>query len=228
MRVMVHFATFLLLGAALLAQTPPSASGNWLGTLNAGGQKLRLALQIENGSGAMISLDQGSAKMPIKQLDVTARAVKIDIGIATYEGTLDTAGRQMTGTFTQGGTSFPLTFQRVDKIEEVKRPQNPVRPFPYVEEEVSFKGGGGVALAGTLTYPKSGAPFAAVLLLTGSGPQDRDEALMGHRPFLVLSDYLTRLGFAVLRVDDRGTGKSAGVFSDATYADKVADAVAGV
>jgi hypothetical protein len=77
-------------------------------------------------------------------------------------------------------------------------------------------------LAGTLTYPKTGAPFAAVLLLPGSGPQDRDEAIMGHRPFLVLSDCLTRLGSAVLRVDDRGMGKSSGDFSKATYEDKVA------
>lgn len=211
-----------------MAQTPASISGNWLGTLDAGSQKLRLALQIENGTGSFISLDQGSAKMPIKQLEANGRSVKIDIGIATYEGTLDVAGRQIVGTFHQGGTSFPLNFSRVDKIEEVKRPQNPVRPFPYAEEEAAFKGGGGVALAGTLTLPKSGGPFAAVLLISGSGPQDRDEALMGHKPFLVLSDYLTRLGFAVLRVDDRGTGKSGGVFSDATYRDKVADAIASV
>jgi fermentation-respiration switch protein FrsA (DUF1100 family) len=211
-----------------LAQAPAAISGNWLGTLNAGGQKLRLALQIENGAGAMISLDQGMAKLPIKQFDVNGQAVKIDVGIASYEGTLDSAGQQITGTFTQAGTSFPLIFQRVDKIEEPKRPQNPARPFPYAEEEVSLKGGGGVALAGTLTYPKYGSPFAAVLLLTGSGPQDRDEAIMGHKPFLVLSDYLTRLGFAVLRLDDRGMGKSGGVFSDATYSDKVADAIAGV
>ncbi len=222
---MTRLIGFLLFETALVAQT---ISGNWLGTLSAGGQKLRLALQIEDGGGAIISLDQGSAKLPIQKLDVNGRAVKIDVGIASFEGTLDSAGRQITGTFTQGGTSFPLDFQRVDKIEEVKRPQNPVRPYPYAEEEVSFKGGGGVLLAGTLTYPKSGAPFAAVLLLTGSGPQDRDEAIMGHRPFLVLSDYLTRLGFAVLRADDRGMGKSLGVFSDATYADKVADAIAGV
>jgi pimeloyl-ACP methyl ester carboxylesterase len=82
-------------------------------------------------------------------------------------------------------------------------------------------------LAGTLTYPKTRAPFAAVLLLTGSGPQDRDEAIMGHRPFLVLSDYLTRLGFAVLRADDRRMGKSSGDFSKATYDHKVADGLAG-
>src|SRR4051794_32112784 len=116
---MVRFASWFVLGAALLAQTPAPISGNWLGTLEAGPQKLRLALQIENGSGSMISVDQGGAKMPFKQLETNGRAVKIDIGIATYEGTIDAAGRQIVGTFHQRGMNFPLTFQRVDKIEEV-------------------------------------------------------------------------------------------------------------
>jgi pimeloyl-ACP methyl ester carboxylesterase len=215
-----------IVASILLAQSGPDVNGKWLGTLEAGSQKLRLALDIENGQGAMISLDQGAARLPIKKLDVSGASVKIDVGIATYDGTL--SGQQISGTFHQSGMNFPLVLKRVDKIEEPRRPQNPQRPFPYAEEEVTFKGGEGVALAGTMTYPKTGAPFAAVLLLTGSGPQDRDEAIMGHRPFLVLSDYLTRLGLAVLRVDDRGMGKSSGDFSKATYEDKVADALAGV
>jgi pimeloyl-ACP methyl ester carboxylesterase len=215
-----------IFASILLAQPATQVNGKWMGTLEAGPQKLRLALDVENGQGAMISIDQGSARLPIEKLDVTGASVKIDVGIATYDGTL--SGEQISGTFHQSGMNFPLVFRRVDRIEEPRRPQNPQRPFPYVEEEVTFKGGGGVSLAGTLTYPKTGAPFPAVLLLTGSGPQDRDEAIMGHRPFLVLSDYLTRLGLAVLRVDDRGMGKSSGDFSKATYEDKVADALAGV
>jgi alpha/beta superfamily hydrolase len=215
-----------IFASILLAQPATQVNGKWMGTLEAGPQKLRLALDVENGQGAFISVDQGSARLPIKKLDVTGASVKIDVGIATYDGTL--SGDQISGTFHQSGMNFPLVFKRVDKIEEPKRPQNPQRPFPYVEEEVSFKGGEGISLAGTLTYPKTGAPFVAVLLLTGSGPQDRDEAIMGHRPFLVLSDHLTRLGLAVLRVDDRGMGKSTGDFNKTTYEDKVADALAGV
>jgi pimeloyl-ACP methyl ester carboxylesterase len=221
----VIFGSFC--SALLLAQAA-DVNGKWMGTLDTGTQKLRLALEIENGAGAMISLDQGSTRLPIVKLEMKGTNVEVDIGIATYDGVVTASGKEISGTFHQSGADFPLAFKRVDKIDEPKRPQNPQRPFPYMEEEVTLKGGGGVALAGTLTYPKTGAAFAAVLLLTGSGPQDRDEAIMGHKPFLVLSDYLTRQGFAVLRMDDRGTGKSGGTFNTATYDDKVADALAGV
>ncbi len=110
------------------------------------------------------------------------------------------------------------------------RPQEPKRPFPYLEEDVSYSNpaASGVTLAGTFTKPKTGGPFAAVLLITGPGPQDRDETMSGHKPFLVLSDYLTRRGIAVLRVDDRGTAKSTGNFAKATTEDFATDAEAGV
>ncbi len=112
---------------------------------------------------------------------------------------------------------------------ELKRPQNPVKPYPYREEEVSYENKvQNVTLAGTLTIPQGKGPFPVVLLITGSGPQDRDESLLGHKPFLVLSDYLTRHGIAVLRADDRGIGKSTGVFANATTADFATDVEAGV
>jgi pimeloyl-ACP methyl ester carboxylesterase len=111
-----------------------------------------------------------------------------------------------------------------------KRPQEPKPPYPYVTENVAYDNpqAPGVRLAGTFTKPKEGGPFRTVLLITGSGPQNRDEELMGHKPFLVLADYLTRHGTAVLRVDDRGIGESTGKFQAATTEDFATDVVAGV
>jgi uncharacterized protein len=117
----------------------------------------------------------------------------------------------------------------VRTITKLNRPQEPKPPFPYRAEEVSYENAGAkVKLAGTLTIPEGKGPFPAVLLITGSGPQDRDESLLGHKPFLVLADYLTRRGIAVLRVDDRGVGKSTGKFAEATTFDFADDAQAGV
>lgn len=110
-----------------------------------------------------------------------------------------------------------------------RRPQEPRKPYPYREEDVSYKNQAqGNTLAATLTIPAGKGPFPAVVLITGSGPQDRDESLMGHKPFLVLSDYLTRKGIVVLRADDRGVGKSTGEFSGATTADFATDTEAGI
>lgn len=136
----------------------------------------------------------------------------------------------ITGEWQQGQTSLPLIMKRTDKAPEApRRPQEPQKPFPYKEEEAAYDNlKAGIKLAGTLTLPKTGGPFPAVVLITGSGPQDRDEALLGHRPFLVLADYLTRQGIAVLRYDDRGVGKSTGEFAKATSADFATDVLAGV
>ncbi|MCP4148872.1 MAG: alpha/beta fold hydrolase, partial [bacterium] len=113
--------------------------------------------------------------------------------------------------------------------EELKRPQNPKKPYPYNEEEVTVQNkAANLTLAGTLTTPKSGGPFPVVLLITGSGPQNRDEEVMGHKPFLVWADTLTRQGVAVLRLDDRGTGKSTGQLRDATTKDFAGDVLAAV
>ncbi len=107
------------------------------------------------------------------------------------------------------------------------RPQEPKPPFPYRSEDITYRSGD-ITIAGTLTRPEGDGPFPAVVLLTGSGPQDRNEALMGHKPFLLLSDTLTRAGYAVLRTDDRGVGGTGGDLNQATYADLAADAAAGV
>ena len=115
------------------------------------------------------------------------------------------------------------------KTVRKKKPQEPDRPYPYLDEEVSYQNqSAGITLAGTFTCPKEGGPFAAVLLITGSGKQDRDETIMGHKPFLILADYLTRKGIAVLRVDDREAGKSTGKFATSTSADFATDVEAGI
>jgi hypothetical protein len=108
-----------------------------------------------------------------------------------------------------------------------RRPQEPKKPYPYGEQEVIVDNKKDeIRLAGTLSTPPSGGPFPAVLLISGSGPQDRDETIVGHKPFLVLADHLTRLGVAVLRVDDRGVGQSTGQFLECTSQDFADDALA--
>ena len=115
------------------------------------------------------------------------------------------------------------------KAPDLRREQDPVKPYPYAEEEVVYENKeAGVKLAGTLTLPQSEGQFPAVMLITGSGPQNRDEEIFGHRPFLVLSDYLTRKGIAVLRVDDRGVGGSTGNSSQVTTEDFAGDVLAGI
>jgi hypothetical protein len=145
-------------------------------------------------------------------------------GNPTFRGKL--ADGRITGTFWQSGGQFPFSLGR-EQIPQPARPQEPEPPFPYRSEELTFRSGE-VTLAGTLTLPPGEGPFPAALLVTGSGPQNRDEEVFGHRPFLVLADHLTRAGIAVLRVDDRGVGGSTGSLATVTTADLVGDARAGV
>jgi uncharacterized protein len=130
------------------------------------------------------------------------------------------------GTFTEGGQPIPFSPGR-EEVNAAKRPQDPEGPFPYKAETVTYPSGS-ITLAGTLTIPAGAGPFPAVLLISGSGPQDRNETIFEHRPFLVLADYLSRRGIAVLRVDDRGVGGSAGVLSRTTTTELARDALAGV
>jgi len=144
-----------------------------------------------------------------------------------YQGTM-TAPDTIQGEWSQMGQSLPLVLVRGDG-DEARRPQEPQPPFPYEEEEVRYPNPeAGIHLAGTLTLPPGPGPFPAVALITGSGAQDRDETIMGHKPFWVLADHLTRHGIAVLRSDDRGVGESEGDFSAATSADFAGDAAAAV
>jgi uncharacterized protein len=216
---------------------PSDIDGAWMGTLDTGAMKLRIVFHILNSedglTATMDSPDQGMKGMPATS--VARDGVTLKIGAkaigGAFEGKISADLSTIDGTWTQGGGSMPLVLKRVkDQAElERKRPQNPMKPYPYREEDVSYGNKvQNVTLAATLTIPQGAGPFPGVVLITGSGPQDRDESLLGHKPFLVLSDYLTRHGIAVLRADDRGTGKSTGVFSEATTADFATDTEAGV
>ncbi len=213
----------------------PGFEGHWLGTLNAGGASLRLALHIETGSagsltGKMDSIDQGAIGIPLSSVTHKGRAVSFEIPAirGSYQGTLNEAGDTLEGTWTQGPASLPLSFKRSAAAVDTSKPQDPKKPYPYEETEVTFVNRvQGNKLAGTLTVPKDRKGVPAVILLSGSGPQNRDSALFGHRPFLVLADHLTRKGIAVLRVDDRGVGGSAAVAGSTTL-DFATDALAGV
>lgn len=228
----------LLLCATVFAQQPSPAAKNldgaWTGAINVPpGIKLRIVFHISNAgqTATMDSPDQNARGIPVTAVSLKGATVVIEmpnIG-GRYEGQLDKD--TIAGNWSQGGNTFPLTLTRVkdEHALELRRPQEPKRPYPYRDEEVSYENpASGFRLAGTLTIPQGKGPFPAVLLITGSGPQDRDESIMGHKPFLVLADYLTRHGIAVLRADDRGIGKSGGVFATATSADFATDAEAGV
>ncbi|HSL55404.1 MAG TPA: alpha/beta hydrolase [Pyrinomonadaceae bacterium] len=218
MRVMLsaflHFVLIITSALAVAAQSSTrNIEGNWLGTLDLGAAKLRLALKIEksaNGYAAKFdSLDQGATDLPIDSIVLDGNKLSFSaakFGV-NYEGTLNEAGDEITGTFKQGPTVAPLVFKRIAAVPKSNRPQDPKKPYPYDEEEVSYRNEkDNIKIAGTLTIPRGGGKSPAVLLITGSGSQDRNETIAGHRPFLVLADHLTRNGVAVLRVDDRGVG----------------------
>ena len=228
-------AFIVLMASTARAQ---NIAGDWRGTLKAGAAELRVILHVVSDDAGgfkatLDSLDQGATGLPVATVSRNGSSVKLalnQIG-GSFEGQIDAALTTITGTWTQGGGSLPLVFTRVkDSAQlELRRPQNPVKPYPYREEEVTYDNkAASLTLAATLTIPPGQGPFPSVVLITGSGPQDRDESLMGHRPFLVLADYLTRRGIAVLRADDRGVGKSGGNFAAATTPDFATDAEAGV
>jgi pimeloyl-ACP methyl ester carboxylesterase len=212
--------------------------GNWLGTLKVQGIiELRLAMTVHakpDGSltGTLNSLDQEAGDHPLDEVSVketTVRLVLKRFGL-DYEGMLNAGGTEIVGRLKQHGSVLPLVFKKVDRPPVGRRrPQEPKRPFPYKEESVTFENRTAHAkFAGTLTLPVAGGRHPAVLLITGSGQQDRDESLLGHRPFFVIADYLTRRGIAVLRVDDRGVGGSTGDVAHVTTEDFAGDALAAV
>jgi fermentation-respiration switch protein FrsA (DUF1100 family) len=224
---------------ALIAQQATKRAGivgTWLGTLNAGAVNLRLQFHFVSGSNGlsatMDSLDQGAKGMPVSVVTLDGATVHLEVAAAgaNYDGKLDDAGTTITGVWSQSGESLPLVLHlTAGEAVPPRRPQNPVKPYPYREEEVTFlNDGAGITIAATLTMPQGKGPFPAVILIVGSGPHDRDETIFGHKPFLVLADYLTRKGFAVLRADKRGCGKSGGIYGAATTADFATDAEAGV
>ena len=214
MKLMLTAFLLIASAVAVAAQVPtPHVEGNWLATLEVSGLKLRLVLRVEKSASGYAakfdSPDQGATDLPIDSIALDGKKLSFSaakFGIS-YEGTLSETGDEISGTFKQGAGSTPMIFKRVAEVPKLNRPQDPKKPYPYDEQEVSYRNEkDNVKIAGTLTLPRGGGPYPAVLLITGSGSQDRNETIAGHHPFLVLADHLTRNGIAVLRVDDRGMG----------------------
>jgi pimeloyl-ACP methyl ester carboxylesterase len=177
---------------------------------------------------SMESPDQGSGIIPLGTVKLDGDKIEVAAPVigGKYTGTI-TGEKKIEGNWEQMGRVFPLVLEKQDSPFKLNRPQEPKPPFPYQSEEVTFRNeGGAFNLAGTLTIPEGNGPFPAAILITGSGAQNRDEELMGHKPFAVIADHLTRNGIAVLRYDDRGVGKSQGDYSKATSADLATDAEA--
>ena len=229
----------------MLGQTPAKGvEGSWQGILDVGAAKLRLVLTVTKSdagtyAGKLDSLDQG-ATLPIDTVTVNGDVLRFEIKSvdALYESTLNKERTELSGTFTQGGQPFPLTFKRSEPgaasnaatpVAVAPKPDySAPADAPYTAEDVIVKTPAGHTLAGTLTLPKSASrakPVGAIVTVTGSGPQDRDEAigLPGFRPFRQLADSLARRGIAVLRMDDRGTGASGGTFKGSTSEDFAED-----
>jgi len=231
-----------LLSIALLCATPLRTSAisvvervTWSGAVDLpGNQQLEFSVELEHGAGTISIPMQRAVDLPLADVVVTDKQLKFAIPSVGASWVLDVAddGKTATGVLKQGG-EFPTTMRRLAADESVAktlvRPQEPKPPFPYDVQEVQFENVvAGAKLAGTLTIPRGNGPFPCVILVSGSGPQDRDETLLGHRPFLVLADHLTRNGIAVLRYDDRGVGKSTGTFATATSDDFAQDALAAI
>ena len=214
------------------APRPADVAGSWNGRLEAVSLTVvfHIASTPETGlTATMDSPDQGAKGIPVGVVtfvDSVLRMAVPAIG-GEFEGRLGGDGR-IQGEWRQGGGRLPLVLER-GAAAAPRRPQEPDAPLPYDEEEIDFSNdAAGVRLAGTFTRPRPGGPHPAVVLITGSGPQDRNETLLGHKPFLVLADHLTRQGIAVLRYDDRGIGGSTGEFGTATSRDFADDALAAV
>ena len=211
-------------------------AGHWEGQIDIPGQpitvKVDLAVNDSDWRGTIDIPAQGAKDLPLSNIHVVEEdddvRVKFSIrgvpGNPTFNGKLQDSA--ISGTFSQGVATFGFRLSR-ESVKGPARPQEPKPPFPYKIEEVVFQNGA-VNLAGTLTLPQGAGPFPAVLLISGSGLQDRDETLVGHKPFWVLADHLSRAGIAVLRVDDPGIGKSTPHPKPPTTEDFATDVEAGV
>ncbi|HNP32144.1 MAG TPA: alpha/beta fold hydrolase [Flavobacterium sp.] len=204
-------------------------TGQWNGALKVQGMQLRLVFNVSKTETGYISTmdspDQGAKGIPVSTTTFENPKIKFEVAVARIEYSGELKDNEIVGTFKQAGQEFPMNLSRkvIEKVEP-KRPQEPKEPFPYYTENVTFQNPkANISLAGTLSLPKKEGVFPVVVLITGSGPQNRNEELLGHKPFLVISDYLTKNGIAVLRFDDRGVGESKGDFETATSADFATD-----
>lgn len=233
--IITTLLAFVALTGLAQVNTTTALLGSWSGKLKAGVTSLTIVLHLEQADGyvkvSLDSPDQGAKGISgfKEYLSDDSVAIKIESLGVTYRARLKEG--KLDGTFSQRGFSFPLVMTK--GVPEVRRPQTPKLPYPYETEEVTFENKADSAmLAGTLTYPmgydKKQKPMV-VLFVSGSGQQNRDEELMDHKTFLVISDYLARQGIATLRYDDRATGKSVGgEVKNATSEDFARDAAAGI
>ncbi len=228
MKTVIYLLLSFLVAISLNAA---DISGTWTGNLSVQGMNLKLNFNIEkNGdlySGTMDSPSQGAYGIKASKVEVVESEVlfEVSLGGIVYKGIIED-DFNIKGNFMQGGQQFELNLTKsMEKSTGPNRPQNPKKPYPYISKDVSFKNEtDNILLKGTLTLPEKGSKFPAVVLVSGSGAQNRDEEIMSHKPFLVISDFLTRNGIAVLRYDDRGTAESEGDYSIATTYDFVNDA----
>jgi alpha/beta superfamily hydrolase len=221
---------------AITSARSQDISGHWNGTTKRGDKEITFVFNIKQENATYsTTMDVPTCRIAgIKPSATTFTNGKLiidgsNVGM-NYTGVFNTEAQQFEGIYKEGGIEMVLNLKKgTIKIEDSKRPQEPVKPYPYYEEEVIFKNNeANITLAGTLTLPNNKGKFPVVILISGSGPQDRDESFMGHKPFLVLSDYLTRQGIGVLRFDDRGVGESTGNFGNATTEDFSKDVLSAI
>jgi alpha/beta superfamily hydrolase len=222
---MKRFRLLLLFSFVINSANAQDITGQWSGILKE--VQLTLVFNItktDNGFvTTMDSPDQGAKDIPVAATIFENGNLKLTIPTAQIEYTGIFKDEAITGTFKQNGQLFSLNLSKGKVIKNI-RSQEPVKPYPYYTEEVSFKNKDKSLIKGTLSLPSKEGRFPAVILITGSGPQNRDEEIMGHKPFLVIADFLTKNGIAVLRYDDRGVGESEGDFSKATTLEFAEDA----
>lgn len=227
--VVLFAVVTLVAGCSSDPATPAGpVAGEWHGPIEIPQQPLSIAVTLTaDGTGTIDIPQQGVQDAPLADVRIDPDDVGFRIagipGDPVFQGRY--ADDRITGDFRQAGQTFPLGLDR-GPLPPPARPQEPRPPFPYRSEDVGFPSGD-ITVAGTLTLPEGDGPFPAVQLITGSGPQNRDEELMGHKPFLLIADTLTRAGYAVLRTDDRGVGGTGGDLNTASYDTLAADIAAG-
>ncbi|MCD4733372.1 hypothetical protein K8R78_03945 [bacterium] len=194
--------------------------GHWDGFMTVMGIDVGFAIEFSEGDDGLTALmdssSQGAYGLPVEAIALDGEAVSFElptpIGLAYYKGTID--GSTITGTFTQNGYTDVFTLTLYDPAD-----------YPYTQEEVTIEAADGFPLRGTLTLPEGEGPHPAVILITGSGPQDRDEEIFGFEPFRVIADHLSRNGYAVLRCDDRSLGQPLEMFNNITTAELANDII---
>jgi len=228
--------TLLMFDISTSAQTNDTAyakiKGSWMGMLKipqkADMKVILIFSKVNNELKAILkSPDQTTREFPADMVSFKSNNIHIEINslYVTYEAVFQDKDTTISGTFVQGNFTSDLDL----KPFKQNRLQEPKLPYPYISKDIEFPNEkAGIILAGTLTQPATGGPFPVVVLISGSSAQNRNEEVFGHKPFLVLADYLTRQGIAVLRFDDRGTGKSTGHYAGSTIPDFATDVIAAI